>query len=328
VRRNLHLSLVVIAALTLSACSDLLTTAAATVDGRKIREDAFVRQLDFLLADPRFSAQLPTGEEGEAARKDLGRQYLTFLIHQQVVHDYADEHDVEVNSADVDALYQQQITQLGGAVPFATLLQDSGANERDVRLLFEEQVLRENVAEAVVAEQLGEERLRQEYDDRILEFSQVQVAHILVATQKEAEDLLQQATPENFADLARRLSLDEGSAANGGDLGLQRPADLVQPFADATLEIPVGEVGGPVQTEFGWHLIHVIDRQTQPFEAVRADLLGELRGQVFTDWLLESLKTSEVRVNPRFGYYDEESGSVLERTSSSPLPVPSIQLQP
>jgi parvulin-like peptidyl-prolyl isomerase len=317
-----------VAALSLAACSDLLTTAAATVDGRKIREDAFVRQLDFLLQDPRFAAQLPTGEEGETARKDLGRQYLTFLIHQQVVHDYADSHDVEVDAAAVDALYQDQITQLGGPEAFATLLRDSGATERDVRLLFEEQVLRQNVAEAVVAEQLGEDRLRQEYENRILEFSQVHVAHILVETQEEAKDLLQKATPENFADLARRFSLDQGSAANGGDLGPQSPANLVQPFAGATLEIPVGDVGGPVQTEFGWHLIHVIDRQTQPFEAVRADLLQELRGQVFTDWLLESLKTSEVRVNPRFGYYDEESGSVLERTSSSPLPVPSIQLQP
>lgn len=320
--------LLLVAAVSLAACSDLLTTAAATVDGRKINEDSFVRELDFLLADPRFAAQLPTGDEGETARKDLARQYLTFLIHQQVVGAYADEHDVEVDGAEVDALYQEQVTQLGGPQTFAQLLRDSGATERDVRKLFEEQLLRESVAEAVVAEELGEERLRQEYEGRALELTQVQVAHILVETRQEAEDLLEQATPQNFADLARRFSIDQGSAPNGGDLGPQRPADLVQPFAGATLDIRVGEVGGPVQTEFGWHLIHVIDRQTQPFEAVRDQLLQELRGQVFTDWLLARLRTAEVRVNPRYGYYDEESGSILERTSTSPVPAPSIQLQP
>jgi parvulin-like peptidyl-prolyl isomerase len=320
--------LLLVAAVSLTACSDLLTTAAATVDGRKINEDSFVRELDFLLADPRFAAQLPTGEEGETARKDLARQYLTFLIHQQVVGAYADQHDVGVDAAEVDALYREQVTQLGGPQTFSQLLRDSGSTERDVRKLFEEQLLRESVAEAVVAEELGEERLRQEYEDRVLEFSQVHVAHILVESQQEAEDLLEQATAQNFADLARRFSIDQGSAPNGGDLGPQRPIDLVQPFAGATLDIRVGEVGGPVQTDFGWHLIHVIDRQTQPFEAVRDQLLQELRGQVFTDWLLARLRTAEVRVNPRYGYYDEDSGSVLERTSTSPVPAPSIQLQP
>lgn len=318
----------VLAAVSLTACSDLLTTAAATVDGRKIDEDQFVRELDFLLADPRFAQQLPTGEEGETARKELARQYLTFLIHQQVVRVYADEHDVDIDSAQVDGLYQQQITELGGPEVFARLLREAGATERDVRSLLEQQVLREGVAEAVVAEELGEEQLRQEYEERSLEFSQVQVAHILVQSEREAEQLLERATPQSFGNLARRFSLDEGSAANGGDLGVQRAVDLVQPFAEAALDIPVGEVGGPVQTDFGWHLLHVIDRQTQPFEEVRETLLQELRGQVFTEWLLARLQTSDVRVNPRYGVFDEESGSIRERTSTSPVPAPTIQLQP
>lgn len=317
-----------LASLSLAACSDLLTTAAATVDGSKIDEDTFVRELDFLLADPRFAAQLPTGVEGETARKDLARQYLTFLIHQQIVRSYAGEHDVEVDSAELDQLYLQQVADLGGPEQFATILRDSGATDRDVRTLLEQQILREGVAQAVVEEELDQDRLMQEYESRSLEFSQVQVAHILVGSEEEANDILDRATPQNFGDFARRFSLDEASAANGGDLGFQRAIDLVQPFADATLEIPVGEVGGPVETEFGWHLIYVIERQTQAFEEVSATLLQELRGQVFTDWLLGRVQTAEIRVNPRYGFFDEDSGSVVERTSSSPLPVPSIQLQP
>jgi parvulin-like peptidyl-prolyl isomerase len=244
------------------------------------------------------------------------------------VHAYAEDHDVQVDGQEVDALFQQQITELGGPEAFAGLLRRANASESDVRSLLEEQILREGVAEAVVQEQLNEQQLRETYEERALEFSQVQVAHILVETEEEALDILDRATPQTFGELAQRFSLDTGSAPNGGDLGVQRPADLVQPFADATLEIPVGEIGGPVQTEFGWHLIHVIDRQTQPFETVRDSLLQELRGQVFTDWLIEQVQGAEIRVNPRYGYFDEASGSVRERTSTSPLPVPSIQLQP
>ncbi|MCA1727184.1 MAG: peptidylprolyl isomerase [Actinobacteria bacterium] len=317
-----------LALLLLPACSDLLTTAAATVDGRKIEEDRFVRELDFLLADPRFAQQLAAGEEGELQRKELARQYLTFLIHQQVVQVYADDHDVEVEGQEVDALLEQQIAELGGAQAFEGLLRTANASVNDVRSLLSEQILRESVAEAVVEEQLTESQLRHTYEERALEFSQVHVAHILVETEEEALDILERATPQTFAKLAEQHSFDTGSAANGGDLGVQRPADLVQPFADATLDIPVGEVGGPVQTEFGWHLLHVIDRQTQPFASVRDSLLQELRGQVFTDWLIQQVQEAEIRVNPRYGYFDEASGSVRERTSTSPLPVPSIQLQP
>jgi hypothetical protein len=92
----------------------------------------------------------------------------------------------------------------------------------------------------------------------------------------------------------------------------------VEPLGQATLDIPVGEVGGPVKTEFGYHLIYVQDRETAPFEEVRPQLLAEVRGEVFTDWLVGRLKDAEVRVNPRYGYFDQATGQVIERTATTP----------
>jgi foldase protein PrsA len=312
----------------LGACGDLLSTAAATVDGRKIDEERFVRELDFLLADPRIGQGIPAGQAGELQREDVGRRYLTFLIHQQLVEGFADESEIDVEDSEVDALFQQQVADLGGQAQFDGLLRQAGASPGDVRHLLEQQLLRQKVAEAVVAEEVPEQQLRQSYEDRVLEFSEVHVAHILVSSEREAQRIAEQATPQNFASLANRFSEDASSAQNGGDLGPQRAADLVSPFARASLRIPVGEVGGPVETEFGFHLIHVIERQTLPFEEVRQQLLEEVRGDVFTDWLLERLERAEIRVNPRYGYFDENSGAVMARTSTSPAPTPSIQLAP
>jgi foldase protein PrsA len=314
--------------LLVGACGDLLSTAAATVDGRKIDEDRFVRELDFLLGDPRVGQQFPAGEAGELQRKDLGRRYLTFLIHQQLVERFADDRSIEVDGSEVDALLQQQVADLGGQAQFDGLLRRADATEGDVRHLLEQQLLRQKVAEVVVAEEVPGQQLRQTYEERVLEFSEVHVAHILVPSEREAERVANQATPQNFAALARRFSEDTASAQNGGDLGPQRAADLVSPFARAALRIPVGEVGGPVETDFGFHLIHVIERETLPFEEVQQQLLEEVRGDVFTGWLLERLERAEVRVNPRYGYFDETSGAVLERTATSPEPTPSIQLAP
>jgi parvulin-like peptidyl-prolyl isomerase len=316
------------ACLLLSGCAGLLDTAAAVVNGNKIEEDRFRRELDFLLADPRFGSQVPAGEAGEAQRRELGRRYLTFLIHQQLVEAYARDRDIETDDAEVDALLREQVAQLGGQQEFDGVLRRSGTTEADVRHLLEQQLLRQQVADAVVAERVTDEQLQQTYQDRELEFSQIHVAHILVPSQRQAERIARQATPGNFASLARRFSEDQASASNGGDLGTQRAADLVEPFARAALRIPVGEVGGPVETEFGFHVIHVIDRQVQPFEEVRDQLVEEIRGDLFTEWLFGRLRRAEIRVNPRYGYFDRAVGAVLERISSTPLPTPPVQLAP
>jgi parvulin-like peptidyl-prolyl isomerase len=312
----------------LAGCADLLDTAAAVVNGDKIEEDRFRQELDFLMADPRFATEIPQGEAGDAQRKELGRRYLTFLIHQELVAAYAREHAIVPDQEEIDELLGDQIAQLGGRQTFQRLLRRTGTSEADVRRLVQQQVVRQAVAEDVVAEQVNEDELRQTYEARALEFSQVHVAHILVGNRAEAARIVREATPRNFAALARRFSEDQATAQNGGDLGTHRAADLAGPFAQAALDIPVGEVGGPVETEFGFHVIHVIDRQAQPFEDVRDQLLEELRGDLFTEWLFGRLRRAEIRVNPRYGYFDRDSGAVLQRTSTSPEPTPSVQLGP
>jgi parvulin-like peptidyl-prolyl isomerase len=301
----------------LSGCTGVFDVAAAVVNGRKIEEERFVRQLDFVLADPAFAQQFP-GAQGVEQRKVEARNLLTFLIHQQIVEAYADEKGIEVSQDEIDAQFDGLVAQVGGQQAFDAQIRRSGATMADVEDLVRQQILRQKVADAVAAEQVSDEQLMQAYEDRVAEFTQVRVSHILVRTKQEAKDILKKATPETFAKLARKFSKDPGSAPQGGDLGLQRPTDLVEPFGQATLDIPVGEVGGPVKTEFGYHLIYVQDRETAPFEEVRPQLLAEVRGEVFTDWLVGRLKDAEVRVNPRYGYFDQATGQVIERTATTP----------
>jgi foldase protein PrsA len=318
---------VALVAVLLTACGGFLATAAATVDGRKIDEDLFQSELDFLLSDPRFADQQLPGEQGEEQREQFARDFLTFLIHQEVVQTYASGNGIEAPADEVDALLDQQIAALGGRERFQRLLQEADLSESQIRELFEQQVLREQVADAVTAEQASDEALMQTYRERELEFTQVDVAHILVADRQEAQRLAKDATPDNFARLARRFSEDPSSSVNGGDLGVQQAAGLVEPFARAALNIQVGKIGGPVQTEFGWHVIWVKDRQTQAFEEVRPQLLEEARGEVFSNWLLQRVREAEIRVNPRYGAFDDRSGQVIPRTASSPEPPP-VQLEP
>lgn len=90
--------------------------------------------------------------------------------------------------------------------------------------------------------------------------------HILVKTEAEANDILAQVKKgTDFAKLAKEKSLDPGSKEKGGDLGWFSPAGMVKPFSDAVMELKKGEVvAAPIQTQFGWHVIKMVDtRATQ-----------------------------------------------------------------
>lgn len=68
---------------------------------------------------------------------------------------------------------------------------------------------------------------------------------------------------DDFATLARGNSDDKGSALKGGDLGWVAPGALVPPFEEAMNNLAVNQVSDPVQTQFGWHIIQVLEREKQ-----------------------------------------------------------------
>jgi len=83
----------------------------------------------------------------------------------------------------------------------------------------------------------------------------MKASHILVDTKEQAESILKEANALNFGQLAQQHSKCP-SKARGGDLGDFGPGMMVKPFEDATQATPVGQISQPVQTQFGFHLIH------------------------------------------------------------------------
>ncbi len=128
---------------------------------------------------------------------------------------------------------------------------------------------------------------------------QVKASHILVKSEDEANKILDQIKKGgDFAKLAKEKSIDKGSAVNGGDLGFFSKGQMVPEFDSAVSKLKVGEVGGPVKTRFGYHIIKVTGRkegQTVEFDKIK-DLLSqrvtaEKQKEVF-DSYIEGLKKS------------------------------------
>lgn len=84
----------------------------------------------------------------------------------------------------------------------------------------------------------------------------MRASHILVDTIEQATELKQKISEgANFAGVAQAHSKCP-SKANGGDLGEFGPGMMVKPFEDAVVALEVGGISEPVQTQFGYHLVH------------------------------------------------------------------------
>jgi peptidyl-prolyl cis-trans isomerase D len=111
---------------------------------------------------------------------------------------------------------------------------------------------------------------------------QRRASHILLATKEEAEKVAAEArrNPQSFADLAKKHSQDTGSAANGGDLGMNpRGALASKTLEDAIFKLQPNEIGDVVPSEFGFHVVRVTAIQpgkVRSLEDARKELAAEI----------------------------------------------------
>lgn len=110
-------------------------------------------------------------------------------------------------------------------------------------------------------------------------------SHILIdlkdgkdAAKKKAEEILKEvkADPKKFAELAKKYSADAGSAKDGGDLNWFGKGVMVPAFEEAVYKAKKGEIVGPVETDFGFHIIEVTDikgQHVRPLAEVRDEIV-------------------------------------------------------
>jgi len=99
--------------------------------------------------------------------------------------------------------------------------------------------------------------------------------------EQKAKELLPKLNAQNFADLAKVNSMEPGANTSGGDLGEMRSAQLVKPFADALFGMKNGEIKGPIETEFGYHLIYKVSERQESSFALRGAMFAKKTAQDF-----------------------------------------------
>jgi parvulin-like peptidyl-prolyl isomerase len=174
----------------------------------------------------------------------------------------------------------------------ATSIQDQ--HERN--LLDEVGMSHDEFVELIVKPQIAREKIRQHVGDEVpTRAEQVRAAHILVATEEAARLIHEELVgddPRDFAEAAGAQSTDVQTAPNGGDLGWFPRGVMVQEFDQVAFETSVDEISEPFQTEFGWHIVKVLEHDED--RPVEISLLQQLRQRAFQDWLEERRASVEI----------------------------------
>lgn len=151
------------------------------------------------------------------------------------------------------------------------------------------------------------EEIKKFYGDHQAEMSapeQRHAAHILIAVSQAASEADKKAAkdkaeailkevkqaPEKFAELAKKNSADPGSAAKGGDLGFFGRGMMVKPFDDAVFSLKAGEISGVVQSDFGFHIIRLLEvreAKVPPLEEVKNSIAQKIKLQKAGDKFAE-----------------------------------------
>jgi parvulin-like peptidyl-prolyl isomerase len=226
----------------------------------------------------------------DAARlKSVLQQAARQLAERKLLLEAAAEGKKLPTPEEIKAALDSQYAQAGGEQAFLEMLKTNGMGIEFVKQSITDDLKIQKYLEGIMAAagQVTEAEVQKAYG----EDKTASVRHILLLTQgksdaekaetrKKMEDILARAKKgEDFAALTKQYTEDPGFKDNGGLYEDFEHGKMVKPFEDAAFSVPVGQISGLVETEYGYHILKVEGRkkETQPLDQVKAQIETQIK---------------------------------------------------
>ncbi|MFA6617486.1 MAG: peptidylprolyl isomerase [Candidatus Neomarinimicrobiota bacterium] len=219
----------------------------------------------------------------QAAFAQLQQKALKELINSKILILQAEVDSIEINERNVEMTVQQQVeqyVQMAGSEEVLEMYFDTPMKK--IR-----EMLYERVKSSMIAQQLQQEKFSKIKISRpeVIAFyntnkdslpdlpDRIDIDHILIkekpspASKQKTIDMINEIKQEiidgkiSFEDAAFQYSQDPGSAEEGGNLGFAPKGTFVSEFEKAAYNLSVGEISEPVETQFGYHLIQLMEKR-------------------------------------------------------------------
>jgi foldase protein PrsA len=254
----------------------------ASVDGEPIKQEEFYSLL--------------TEQYGSSA--------LDYLISNKIIELESEKKDVTVSNEEKEDELKSLMESYGGEEAFQQAISQSGTSIESIEDEMEIYLLSKKLLEPMI--DITDEEIKTYFDenkDFFNESEQVQASHILVedeATANEVKSKLDAGA--DFAELAKEYSTDTANSATGGDLGYFSKGEMATEFEDVAFTLEINEISSPVKTDYGYHIIKVVDKK-EAKEAVLEDHKAGIKETLFEEkfqteyssWVAEKKEEYEIK---------------------------------
>lgn len=309
------------------------SSAVATVDDMKINRDEVDQYLNFLEKQAEKSQVELTDED----IKELEINIIDSLIMVKLLDRYAEENGITVTGEDVNQQIEQIVQSYESETEFEEDIKSMGINreflENEIRnQIIQSKVYGENTADIIVTDEQVREYYEENKSTLFTTPTRIRVSHILAkfpwiddqgeetaegrTEAREKIEFVKEKLDDGaeFGDMARQYSDDSATSTDGGDLGFISKGQMVEEFEKEVFSLKVGDTSDIVETEFGYHLIKVFDREEerlQEFEEVKeginSTLLNLYRSEKWQTFLFSLIENAKIE------YLTEAEGTLNEK---------------
>lgn len=266
-------------------------------------------------------------EEGVKYKDKFKEMILDQMIYTEVIYEAAKKENLLPTEEEVNKSIEEFNTSIKDNDAYKKQLKELGIDDNFLKYQFERNLASDNYKEKFNKDNsVTNDEMKKYYDENKDDFyiDQVEASHILIKTiddedkklsdekkaeaKKKAEEVLAKAKAgEDFSELAKEYSQDTVSAKNGGDLGFFKKGEMVKPFEEAAFSMKVGEISDLVESDFGYHIIKVTDKEDRQktFDEVKETIRKTLQDEK-CDAQVEKLK-EEAKV--------EKNEEILEKVN-------------
>jgi parvulin-like peptidyl-prolyl isomerase len=317
----------IVLALLVTACGGSAgADVAATVGDVEITAAEVDTAVDRRASSPGTASELAADESG-AAEQNLTAGVLTTLIRTEILRQAAEERDVQVSDDEIAEQRDLLVEQAGGEEALQDVIDSANISEDEIEANLRDQVIQTKIT-SQLAEGVDDAAVQDAYenDPQGRYGPKVAVRHILTEKRAEAQDAIDRIeSGEEFGEVASEVSIDPGSAQNGGDLGEIGRGMTVPAFEEAAFGAKVGKLVGPVKSDFGFHVLEVTDKVPAPDLAdvrqqIRTELEAQAGGQAFNEFITGFVADLAITVDEQYGRWDEDAVAVVPPDQGSEAP--------
>ena len=215
------------------------------------------------------AGEITKDELYEAMKDKYGEAVLQELLYEKVLSD-----KYKISDKELDEKFNEIKEQLGDNFQMF-MIQYGMQDEAEFKEFVKANMLQEKAALASV--KVSEKDVKKYYDEEYK--PEIKARHILVEDEEKAKEIKAKLEAgENFEELAKENSTDTGSAAKGGDLGWFGPGAMVPEFEETAYALKKNEISEPVQSQFGYHIIQLLDKKKKDkFADVKDEMEDQLK---------------------------------------------------